>query len=173
MASLICAGCHLFSGFRPGKSKKCNLSLLAVPATKGKNAILSVLRCHFICAAMPFYLCCDTILIGLADAIRQFWSQCPRFHVDAKSSMPFYLCCDAILSVLGIWLGFRAQALEIKTCNVICACTDAILPVLKSLPDARKAKMQFICASTDAILSVLPMPFISAATVIALIAMIV
>jgi hypothetical protein len=125
--------------FSSWEKQKCNLSVLAVPATKSKNAILSVLRCHFICAAMPFYLCCDTILIGLADAIHPFWSQCPRFHVEAKSSMPFYLCCDAILSVLAFGSDFGLRRW--------------------------KAKMPFICASTDAILSVLPMPFMCGATV--------
>ncbi len=55
----------------------------------------------------------------------QFWSQCPRFHVEAKSSMPFHLCCDAILSVLAFWLGFRAQTLESK---------NAVLSVLALMP---------------------------------------
>ncbi len=136
MASLICAGCHLFSGFRLGKVKNaiylCWPFRLAAADKKRNNAILSVLastdkmasvlreplgfckECNFICAAMQFYLCCDTILIGLADDIHPFWSQCARFHVEAKASMPFHLCCDAILSVLAFWLGFRAQALESK-----------------------------------------------------------
>ena len=124
----ICAGRSDWP--RPTKGKNAILSVLTstdkmasvlrAPLGFCKNAILSVLRCHFICAAMPFYLCCDTILIGLADAIHPFWSQCPRFHVEAKSSMPFYLCCDAILSVLAFGSDFGLRRWKAKMQFYLC-----------------------------------------------------